>query len=476
VKPLYYVDRDGLLVFASEIKSLLRHPDMSAVLDQERLAEWLALRYTTAPGTLFRDVRKLEPGSYLRVDRSGVKQVRYWDVDLTPRKIGRDEALARYAELFRESVRLRMRADVPVGVFLSGGLDSSMVALEAAAATSRPIQTFTVGYRDNDHLSELSRARLVADHLGSEHHELTLDEVEPGILGDVVWHLEEPVGDPATVLLHRLAEFTRRNVTVVLSGEGSDETNLGYGRTSAFRRWSSLRERALVGSMLGRVWLKRNAPTALDRGWENVDEERIYAELTWGGAARRAALAGDSGDRWLRGLQGTLKYLPGNDRLSKLLYLDLKGWLTDDLLLKVDKTTMAYALEARVPFLDHKLVEFNLGLPAEWKINASGTKLFAREVVRGRLPESTVARSQHGFIAPLASWFSQGWQGMLDRSLGPDGLGSRRLFAPGLLNTIRADIHAGRSDSLMLGFMLMSLEHWFDRFDVQVEPLEAVRA
>lgn len=466
VKPIYYVDQGGVLLFASELKSLLRHPEVSAELDREALGEWFALRFNNAPGTLFRGIRKLEAGHYLEVSGAGVRTVRYWDVPFDRGIRRREEAHEAYDALLRESVRLRMRADVPVGIFLSGGLDSSTVALHAAEAASGAIETFSVGYRTQAGLSELPRARAVAAALGAVHHELLLDEVSPDLLDDVVWHLEEPIGDPATVLLHRLAEFTRRRVTVVLSGEGSDETNLGYRKLLAFRRWARLQRLGPLAGPLQRWWLHRNLP-ALQANGRSPSLPEAYAELTWPGAGERASAVGDANGAWRHRLAATLPPTAPAGLLERMLYLDLKGWLGDDLLLKVDKTTMAHALEARVPFLDHKLVEFNLGLPPEWKIGSRGTKLFLREVVRGRLPADAVDGPQHGFLAPLGHWFGGPWRARIESALGPAGLGRRGLVAPPVLERIIAGVRQGRDADMLPAFMLASLEAWLVRFRIE---------
>lgn len=466
IKPLYYVNVDGILVFASEIGSLLAHPRVSAVLDRERLAEWLALRYTSSPFTLFRGVRKLEPGHYLAVDARGVRKVRYWDVRFEAPLRRRGEALEQYREVFREAVHLRMRADVPVGVLLSGGFDSSVVAAEAQAAASGTLHTFSVGFANTPGISELEHAQRVSRHIGSTHHELLLDDVPLDTLRDSIRHLEEPIGDPAAVLVYQLAEFARRHVTVALSGEGSDETNLGYAKAAAFSRWAGFRETPLAGTLLGRVWLARNASGT--RAWSPwpVEEPLVYAELGWPGARRRATATLDS-KRWLDGLRQTLDGAAVPKCFSRMLYLDLKGWMADDLLLKVDKNTMAHALETRVPFLDHRLVELNLRIPPEWKVGPSGTKLFAREALRDRIPERTADRSQHGFISPLQSWLEGLWVGQLEHALSPDGLDNHGLFRPGYLQRMRQRVAARDAAANVEAFMLIALDIWKELFHVE---------
>lgn len=466
IKPIYYVVRDGVLLFASEVKSLLKHPLVSARLDRARLAEWFALRFSIAPDTLFEGVQKLEPGHYLEAGPGGIRKVRYWDVPAGQLVLDHAAAQEQYRALLHEAVRLRLRADVPVGVFLSGGLDSSTIALEAASLASGPIETFTVGYSGAPGISELPRARAVASQLGAIHHELLLDDVDPQALDDVVWHLEEPIGDPATVLLYRLSEFTRRRVTVVLSGEGSDETNLGYRKTLAFQRWAWLQGLGPLSGMASRLWMRRWLPGAL-RSSGTPLESRVYAELAWPGVAERVSAVGGVGNDWRDGLDRLRNGGNGRNALERLLYLDLKAWLGDDLLLKVDKTTMAYALEARVPFLDHKLVEFNMRLPASWKIAREGTKRFLRDCVRGRLPADSVDGAQHGFLAPLAHWFSRPWRGRLDESLGDGGLAQRALVAPAFLTRVRTDVERGDPAALLPAFMLASLETWIERFGVE---------
>lgn len=463
IKPIYYVDRDGVLLFASEIKSLLQHPLVRPQLDRARLSEWFALRFTVAPDTILQGIRKLEPGHYLEASPRGVRKVRYWDVPSGRRPISRGAAEEEYRSLLEDAVRLRLRADVPVGVFLSGGLDSSTIALSAAQLASGPIETFTVGYAGADSISELPRARAVAAQLGATHHELLLDDVAPEVLDDVVWHLEEPIGDPATVLLYRLSEFTRQRVTVVLSGEGSDETNLGYRKLRSFQRWAWLQSLGPLKDIASRAWLGWRVPGVVLNGGRPRETD-VYAELTWPEVARRTAAVGAG--EWRGGLERLLADAGQRSAFERLLYLDLKGWLGDDLLLKVDKTTMAYALEARVPFLDHKLVEFNLTLPPEWKIDRHGTKRFLRDIVRGRLPADSVDGAQHGFLAPLNHWFSRRWRGRLEEALGEGGLGGRKLVSREYLAAVRAGVAQGDDRALLPAFMLASLETWITRFGV----------
>jgi asparagine synthase (glutamine-hydrolysing) len=468
VKPLYYSDQGGVLLFASEIKALLKHPDMTPHLDRARLKEWLALRYTVAPNTLFEGISKLEPGCYLRVTKDGVSHRRYWDIRFDPPITDRRIAIEGYRERLTESVRLRLRSDVPVGVFLSGGLDSSTVALEAAEQSSHRIRTFTVGYRNHPEISELGPAKLVADYLGAEHHELILDEVGPETLAQVVEHLEEPIGDPATVLLYQLAELTRQHVKVALTGEGSDETNLGYEKAWAFRRWAELGSTPVVGGILEALWLRRWVPGVSWRSLLRGVPEGVYAELSWPSIPHKTIESHFGDGDWFRGLQRVLASSPTSDRLSQMLYLDIKCWMSDDLLLKVDKMTMAHALEARVPFLDHELVEWNMRLPPAWKVGTEGTKLLLREIMRGRLPAETVARPQHGFLAPLRHWFSGDCFCYLDHLLGMTGLAKRGVVPDAHIASIRRGLQEGEQKSFLPAFMLAALECWFQKFGVTV--------
>jgi asparagine synthase (glutamine-hydrolysing) len=306
----------------------------------------------------------------------------------------------------------------------------------------------------------------VAKFIDADHHELLLDDVEPDLLAKVVAHLEEPIGDPAALLLFQLAKLTRRHVTVALTGEGSDETNLGYSKAAAFARWAELRKTPVIGRILEAIWLRRWTRGGRSGSRLGITLEDLYAELSWPGLPRATLKNADSYGAWSEGLRRVLSACPSDDQLSRLLYLDLKCWMADDLLLKVDKTTMAHGLEARVPFLDHALVEWNMRIPPVWKLGSTGNKLFLRELMKDRLSAATVSRPQHGFLAPLANWFSGDWSTYLDRMLGEHGLARREVIPAAYLSSVRRGLAAGEQQFLLPAFMLAALECWIQEFRV----------
>ncbi len=424
IKPLYYFAGPGLLVFASEIKALLEVPGVPREVDPEALDLFLSLRYVPGPRTLFRGIRKLQPGHLMVWDERGLRERRYWDLP-RPDEAGPTlaEARRRFSELFEETVRLHLMSEVPLGVFLSGGLDSTAVL----AAVSRlgegggaeRIRTFTVGYRPpaeaasangEEAANEFGFARLAADAFGADHHELRLTDLDfRDFLVDLAWHLDEPVADPACVPLYFVSRMARDRVTVVLSGEGADEILGGYG---IYRRMLGL-ERAYraVGRHLGPLvpFAARRLPGGRLRHWARLAGlplARRYRGVSRGFLPETKAellgcpsIAGrDPGAEAVFGEH--FRAAAGRPPLEQMLYADTKTWLADDLLVKADKMTMANSQELRVPFLDHRMVELAASLPSELKVAGGTGKLLLREAMRGVVPRAILERPKKGFPVP----------------------------------------------------------------------------
>ncbi len=415
IKPLYYTVADGALLFASEIKALLQVPGVRREVDPIALRSYLRLRYVPGPRTMFQGIFKLQPGHLLTL-RDGRVSVRpYWDVPLErPAPVPDPEGQIR-ARL-EESVRLRLISEVPLGVFLSGGLDSSAVTAMMAPMVDEPIQTFSVGYPDGgpgSEATEFAFARMVAERFGTRHRELPLDPgMFWGALGRLVWHFDEPVADPAAVPLYFLSRYAREFVTVVLSGEGADELLAGY---------------AVYRKMLALERLRRlPAAASAGRRLERAAGRKLRRYLAWLGKPLRERYRGVSAlfaegepERLLRPelhgardddevMGGYLDRAAGLDPLSQMLYFDLKVWLPDDLLVKADKMTMATAVELRVPFLDHELVEWAWRLPSREKLHRGVGKRLLRQAMAGVLPAPILTRSKLGFPVPIRSWFREG--------------------------------------------------------------------
>lgn len=420
-KPLYYHHADGRLLFASEPKAILAHPSVRPELSSAGLGNFLVFGHSVAPETIYRGIRKLLPGHRLLAGDGEVGVERYWDVAATAARDGAGrsaaENAARLRALLDDSVRRRVVADVPVGAFLSGGVDSSgVVALMAPRATG-PVRTFSAGFAGGGVHSELPAARRVAHAFGCEHRELTIQANDvPAALERLVRQHDEPFADPASVPLLLLSEFAREHVKVVLAGDGGDELFGGYRRYAAeqiARRYAVLphvlRARVvprLAQSLRGARRLRRAAATLAEAdparryaGWLRVLQPELAAELLTG--APRAALAAHDGaaafpDHYAR--------LEGADHLNRLMYVDLKTWLADTYMEKTDKATMAHGLEARLPLLDRRLVDLAFEIPARQKVVGPSTKRVLKRALAGIVPAEVLRRRKHGFTVPVGSW------------------------------------------------------------------------
>ena len=417
-KPLYYHAGKRSLAFASEIKALLQVPEIEPSVDPEALELYLALRYVPGPRTIFRGILRLQPGHLLTVDEHGLRTRQYWDI-APAEQTQADDAGGEFERLLEESVRLRMISDVPVGVFLSGGLDSSAVLALMRRAQDRPIDAFSVGYRATSpaeaEANEFEHAEQAAAAFGARHHrvELTADEFREAI-PRLVWHLDEPIADPSCIPLFFVSRAARREITVVLSGEGADEILAGYGiyrrmlaLETAYRRfaplsvWFAPRLASLAPApILGHYLRMAGLPLetryrGVSRGLEPGTQGRLFP----GGPERVTDLLDDVFAPHFRAARDA-------SPLNRMLYLDTKVWLPDDLLMKADKMTMATALEQRIPFLDHKLVEFAFRLPARFKLHQGHGKHLLRQLMTGIVPPAIIGRPKKGFPVPTRTWLS----------------------------------------------------------------------
>jgi len=475
-KPVYYHLGRERFAFASEIKSLLCDPSVPRELDDEALDLYLSARYVPAPLTMFAGIQKLPPASCAVYENGNLKIRRYWKCEFPDRADGRDDAeLAR--ELWRrlkDATEARLMADVPVGVFLSGGLDSSCIAAQMIDLRKERgeggVKSFSVGYLADDGSSELDQARRVAAALGTEHREVVVTAEDfQRFLPELVWHLDEPVADAACVPLYYLSKRAREEVVVVLSGEGADEVLAGYPiyRTmlllDQLRPASALASAALpfVRHPKARKYL-RWATLPLTQRYRGVsvaftDDEK--ARLT-GLPAKRVSrrLVERLAQEWVE--------TEGLPPLERMLELDRRVWLPDDLLVKADKMTMAASQELRVPFLDHRLIEWAAGLPAGVKLRSGVGKWLLREAARDRLPVECTAPGKRGFTVPVSNWFRKQLHGDLrDALLASDSL-ARNRFGEKAVRRLLDEHLRGKSDRKEELYSLWVLELWRKRFEV----------
>jgi asparagine synthase (glutamine-hydrolysing) len=477
VLPLYYFTSNRVFAFASEIKALLPVVG-SAEVDEESLHDYLAHRSVPAPYTLVKGVRKLPPGHTLTVSADGtVRTKAYWRLPANAeiRRAGPREAVSLVADGLRNSVRDALVADVPVGAYLSGGVDSSLIAaLAASERKGAGLHTFAAGFGD-PRFDETRWARTVSGIVGSTHHEVrvTAHDFERS-WAKLSWHRDAPLSEPADVAVFSLARRAREQVKVVLSGEGSDELFGGYPkhRFAAMTRWvgplpaPTLRylERSLPasGARLGTAMRALSETTHAERmrGW--------FAPFT---APERAALVGRPPTR-----SAPSHYLDGQgDALSRMLYADAHTWLADNLLERGDRMSMAASLELRPPFLDHRLVELAFSLPSNVKVRGQTTKWVVKEVARRYLPDAIVDRPKVGFKVPLDDWFRGGLRDMaFDLLTGPSSYVGTTFDRAAVDKLLTAHVSGDRNEQPRL-WTLLSLEVWHREF-VQRPPVARVRA
>ena len=431
IKPLFYRLEPGRLLFASELRALRELVGHPLEIEPQSVYDFFGFRYIPAPHTFYRGVEKLLPGHYLVVDARGARVESYWDVPPEEETSRTAEDFAEEViEQLRESIRLRLIADVPLGVFLSGGTDSSAVVAFMAALGARPLRTFSVGFEEPEY-SELPFARRIAQHFSTEHHELVVhpqDMAEE--LARLVAFRDEPVAEPTDVALYRMARLASEQVKVVLAGEGGDELFAGYPKYAADRLAGLVS--ALPQEMTRAIarWLpyrQRRAKLALEALSIRDEAER---SVTWFASFSREEREALFAPEFLeqvdvahpaRIFEQYLEKVRDRSPLKRMLYADLKIWLPDNLLLRGDQMTMAASIEERVPFLDHKLVELAARIPSRMLTRGFKTKVLLRQALRPYLPPETLRRRKVGFTVPIGPWFRKSLKSMVaDLVLSPE--------------------------------------------------------
>ena len=415
IKPLYFGQFDGKFVFASELKAILQLSWVERELNWNSLAHLFAFLTTPAEHSIIEGIHKLPPAHTLALEPGRPPKIaRYWEVDFEPdRNNDEEDLVARLRDLLEESVRLRMRCDVPFGAFLSGGIDSSAIVATMAAQSSRPIKTFSVGFREKSH-NEIAHARQVAKVFNTEHHECVVTADALDIIDDLAWHLDEPFGDSSAIPTFMVSKIAAEHAKVVLSGDGGDELFAGYDKYCVEQRERRYRHipalfRSLLGAVgarlpvgtTGREFLRHIALNGPDRYLHagTLFDQQAQSALFQDAAAERILAE----DPWKQLADGLSR--DGGHWLSAIQHADLRNYLPLDILTKVDRMSMAQSLEVRVPLLDHKLVEFAATIPPELKLHGSNTKYIFKRAMRGILPNSIIERPKQGFAVPLGHWF-----------------------------------------------------------------------
>ena len=482
VKPLYVARAGRSFVCASEIKALFAFPGIDRSVRPESVVEHLTLRYTAAPQTLLRGIDKLPPGHHLTVDRTGSRTQRYWRVESWEPKheLSDAQALQELGERFTESVRLELMSDVPLGALLSGGVDSSLVVAAMSRLIDRPVQTFSVGFDAppgaGGPYSELPFARIVAQHCRTEHREIVVGAADMlRELPRLVWHQDEPVSEPAAIPTYLVSQLARKSVTVVLTGEGGDELFAGYPKYAAdpaARRIAGLPgplRSLLIDHVIDRLPFGFRKLQVVGRSARFRDEpERLAAWFAGFAGDERTkllgpALAGHDGAA-VRAFETALEASTARRPLDRMLDVDLRLWLGDDLLPKMDKMSMAASLEARVPLLDHELLEWAARLPQRLKVRRLEGKVLLKRLARQWLPPEIVDRPKVGFTVPLSPWFRGPLRELVaDTLLSPTCM-QRGYYRPEVLRAVVEDHLEGRRDRARELWTLLTLELWHRRF------------
>lgn len=478
IKPVYYAQSGRSLVFASESKAILSRPDYSPALDGAALRQFLALGYVPSPYSLFAGIGKLPPGTLLVAEGGVVKERPYWKFLLQPDPVPDEQQwVEEIRSALNDSIEAQMVSDVPIGAFLSGGIDSSTIVGAMSRFSSSPIKTYAIGYSGSTGAAlynELQYARRIAARFGTEHHEI---EVQPEIirlLPRLIWHMDEPTADSALITSSLVSQFARQDVKVILSGVGGDELFGGYDRYQLPHLVALLRtvpgpvRRGVLNPLLARLPVARHTrvlnllraarKVALvadqDRGSRYHEVMEVFsgadlAELLPGpNVPFRSALT-DALDRYL-----------GNTDLDQLMAADLTTQLPDDLLLLTDKVSMSHSLECRVPLLDERLVDLAARLPAALRVRGRETRYILKKALTGILPEETLRRSKRGFGAPFGAWFTKELSGVMDNVLGSKGLGRRGLMRPETIQRLISEHRAQRADHTDHLVALTTFEVW----------------
>ena len=481
-KPLLYAHVNGQLIFGSEFSALLLHPDISRDVEHDAIHYYLSFACVPAPLTAFRAIKKLEPGHSLRWKAGEIKIERYWQPDFSKKlDISEEEAGERAIEILREAVRVRLMSDVPLGAFLSGGIDSSAIVALMSEEMSEPVKTFSIGFEEQD-FSELHHARRVAEHVGADHHEFVVRPDAMEVLPTLVEHYGEPYADSSAIPTYYVAKETRQHVTVALNGDGGDECFAGYERYAAmsmaekYRRLPNLLRKSVIEQaveLLPGSERDRNRSAKVKRFMRAASLPKVERYLRWVsvfyGDAKQE-LYSDSFRRETSTLSAASFLEPwfvkanGAGVIDATLLADTMTYLPNDLLVKVDIASMAVSLEARSPFLDHHVIEFAASLPEKYKLRGRTTKYLLKRVLKQLLPAENLERPKMGFGVPIGHWFRGEMQGFLREVLLTEKAARRGLFNPKIVRHMIEQHTTGQQDFAAQLWTLLMLELWYVRF------------
>ncbi len=478
-KPLFYaIASNGDFVFGSELKTILTHGGIELEVDTGALDAFLTFGYVPDEFCMIGGVKKLLPGHFLKVKHGRVTTQKYWDFDLRPSEVDRSDNdwAEMLIEQLREAVKIRLISEVPLGAFLSGGIDSSAIVALMAELSEKPVKTFSIGFRE-DSYDELKYARIAAKHFGTEHHEFVVTPDLYDILDEIVWHFDEPFADQSSLPTFMLSKLAREHVTVVLSGDGGDELFAGYERYSVDRRRNGfsripsffrkgvLRRLSsfLPDSAPGKNYLYNVSLDPISRYIDSISPFNGPRKAKLYTSGFRSAMNG-SCSYGARVFEEHANRPEAGEGLSKLLYLDSKTYLPADILTKVDRMTMANSLEARVPFLDHKLVEMASQMRQDLKLRNGRSKYILKKALHGSIPDEILYREKQGFGVPVGQWINDQLRVRINDDLSAQRTVERGYFERAYVQTLLREHESRRRDHSDPLWLLWMLELWIRKY------------
>ncbi|MBT4516378.1 MAG: asparagine synthase (glutamine-hydrolyzing) [Candidatus Komeilibacteria bacterium] len=480
-KPLYWGKFDNTLIFASELKALAQHPSFKKEISLEALNKYLRYEYVPTPYSIFKNVYKLEPGYYLEYNGQDIKKEKFWDISFNKSNLNFDESLKQLDEKINQATKIRLMSDVPLGIFLSGGIDSSLVAYYAQKNSKQKIKTFSIGFKEKS-FDESNYARQVAKYLGTDHHERILsakDSLE--FIPQIADLLDEPMADPSIVPTYLLSKFTKQNVTVALGGDGGDELFMGYD-TFVAQHYADIYDKvpkflrdmvAKTANLLPTSFDNISLDFKLKKFTQGFEGNRNYRHHRWLGSfdyKQKEKLFKQ--DIWqelknkneFTDIDNYLDGLDENNYYDQLTYLYLKTYLIDDILVKVDRASMFNSLEVRAPLLDYNVVDFANSLPVDFKLKGRQSKYILKKLMEGKLPDNIIYRKKKGFGMPMAEWLSGDLKPLALKLLSKERVERAGLFNYKYIEILLNDHFERRRDNRKLIWTLMVFEMWREKW------------
>ncbi len=480
IRPFYYVEVDGTLLFASEMKGLLAHPAVRRELNYAALDDYLTYLYVPAPHTIFKNIRELLPAHQIEWTNGRIRDECFWDVKFQPENRGFAECAEELSQELREAVGMRLASDVPCGVFLSGGLDSSVIAALMASQTRAPVKTFTLGFTSKLY-DERCYARRVSESIGAEAREQAVQPESAKLLPIVTRHFDEPFGNPTSLLTYQLSEAGRRRLTVALTGDGGDEVLLGYPRHRGvlaaewYRKMPAMLRQIAASRTFG--WSEPAGGNHFRRRLREfltasaLSPEQMYLDwVSYFGSSLRRRLYTSELSRRLGGHDSSrvvldlFKRSETDDLVDRVNYVDLHSFLPYNVLRYSDRMSMAHGLELRSPFTDHVLVEKLARVPRRHKLRITGGKVLLRQAARGWLPQSIIRRPKRGLNPPMGLWIQGKLKPLLRGYLSPEAIRGRGYFRPEVIQQLISDHLTGRRDYSLHLWALISFEEWHRQY------------